>query len=72
MRCSVILPVACEKCCSSTNSAERRQFQRQGAAAREPLFANLHDDPRWLPFLRKIGKAPEQLAAINFDVTVPN
>ena len=36
------------------------------------LFANLHTDPRWLPFLRKIGKAPEQLAAIKFDVTVPN
>ena len=40
--------------------------------ARQPQFANLHDDPRWLPFLRKIGKAPEQLAAIKFDVTVPN
>ena len=40
--------------------------------AYEPLFANLHDDPRWLPFLRKIGKAPEQLAAIKFDVKVPN
>ena len=38
----------------------------------DPLFANLHDDPRWLPFLRKIGKAPEQLAAIKFDVKVPN
>ena len=37
----------------------------------EPLFANLTDDPRWLPFLRKIGKAPEQLAAIKFDVKVP-
>ena len=37
----------------------------------DPLFANLHDDPRWLPFLRKIGEAPEQLAAIKFDVTVP-
>ncbi len=30
-------------------------------------FASLHRDPRWLPFLRKIGKAPEQLAAIHFD-----
>ena len=40
--------------------------------AYNPLFANLHDDPRWLPFLRKIGKAPEQLAAIKFDVKVPN
>ncbi len=37
----------------------------------QPLFANLHDDPRWLPFLRKIGMAPEQLAVIKFDVTVP-
>jgi len=37
----------------------------------QPLFANLNDDPRWLPFLRKIGKAPEQLAAIKFDVKVP-
>ena len=34
----------------------------------EPLLINLHEDPRWLPFLRKIGKAPEQLAAIKFDV----
>ena len=40
--------------------------------AYQPQFANLHDDPRWLPFLRKIGKAPEQLAAIKFDVKVPN
>ena len=37
----------------------------------QPLFANLRDDPRWLPFLRRIGKAPEQLAAIKFDVRVP-
>ena len=37
----------------------------------QPLFANLRDDPRWLPFLRRIGKAPEQLAAIRFDVRVP-
>ena len=38
----------------------------------EPLFANLHDDPRWLPFLRSQGKAPEQLAAIKFKVTLPD
>jgi len=36
-----------------------------------PLFVNLHSDPRWLPFLRKYGMAPEQLAAIKFDVKVP-
>ncbi|HXS03428.1 MAG TPA: hypothetical protein VN731_03075, partial [Rhodanobacter sp.] len=28
-------------------------------------------DPRWLPFLRKIGYAPEQLAKIQFTVTLP-
>ena len=37
----------------------------------DPLFANLYDDPRWVPFLRKIGKAPEQLATISFKVTPP-
>jgi TolB-like protein/Tfp pilus assembly protein PilF len=35
------------------------------------LFDKIHADPRWLPFLRKIGKAPEQLAKIDFKVTVP-
>ena len=50
----------------------RQQDPGLSEIAVEPLFANLHDDPRWLPFLRKIGKAPEQLAAIKFDVKVPN
>jgi TolB-like protein/Tfp pilus assembly protein PilF len=39
--------------------------------ADDPMFARLHDDPRWLPFMRKLGKAPEQLAAIKFEVTLP-
>jgi hypothetical protein len=34
-------------------------------------FTNLYQDARWLPFLRKIGRAPEQLAAIKFDVKLP-
>ena len=38
----------------------------------ENLFTNIHSDPRWLSFLRKLGKAPEQLAAIKFDVKLPN
>jgi hypothetical protein len=33
-----------------------------------PEFANIHDDPRWLPFLESIGKSAEQLAAIEFEV----
>jgi len=32
------------------------------------LFDKIHSDPRWLPFLRKIGKAPDQLAKIEFKV----
>ena len=37
----------------------------------EVLFSNIFDDPRWLPFLQSIGKSPEQLAAIEFNVTLP-
>jgi adenylate cyclase len=35
------------------------------------LFTNIRSDPRWLQFLRRIGKAPEQLAKIEFKVTIP-
>jgi TolB-like protein/Tfp pilus assembly protein PilF len=35
------------------------------------LFANIHEDSRWLPFLESIGKSPEQLAAIEFEVRLP-
>ena len=34
-------------------------------------FSNLYEDPRWLPFLESIGRSPEQLAAIEFTVTIP-
>ncbi|PYK71584.1 MAG: hypothetical protein DME42_10475, partial [Verrucomicrobia bacterium] len=34
----------------------------------EKLLDNIHSDPRWLPFLRKIGKAPDQLAKIEFKM----
>jgi TolB-like protein/DNA-binding winged helix-turn-helix (wHTH) protein/Flp pilus assembly protein TadD len=34
----------------------------------DPLFAGLYHDPRWPRFLRRLGKSPEQLAAIRFDV----
>ena len=37
----------------------------------ENLFDPIHSDPRWLPFLRKIGRAPEQLQKIEFKVTLP-
>jgi hypothetical protein len=37
----------------------------------QPEFSSLHDDPRWQPFLRRIGMAPEQLDAIPFEVKLP-
>ena len=37
----------------------------------EKLFSNLYDDPRWQLFLRQINYAPEQLAEIQFDVSLP-
>jgi TolB-like protein len=46
------------------------QYQDGGLSeiVAENLFDNIHSDPRWLPFLRKIGKAPDQLAKIEFKV----
>jgi TolB-like protein/Tfp pilus assembly protein PilF len=39
-----------------------------GVIVPENLFDKIHSDPRWLPFLRKLGKAPDQLARIEFKV----
>ncbi len=36
------------------------------------LYANLYDDPRWPILLEKLGKSPEQLAAIEFEVRIPD
>ena len=48
-------------------------YQDQGLSeiAAQNLFGPIRSDPRWLPFLRKIGKAPEQLAKIEFKATLP-
>ena len=40
-------------------------------ALTDRLLGSLHADPRWLSFLRKIGYAPEQLAKIELQVTLP-
>ena len=34
-------------------------------------FLNIQNDPRWLPFLERIGKSPSQLDAIEFKVNLP-
>jgi hypothetical protein len=38
---------------------------------RDPLFQNLHDDPRWHDFLEKTGTSPAQLASIDFEISLP-
>ena len=40
--------------------------------ASEPAFENIRSDPRWLPFLESVGKAPSQLAAIEFRINRPD
>ncbi len=42
-----------------------------GEVATERLFDHIHADPRWLAFLHTIGRAPEQLAKIEFNVSLP-
>ncbi|MEN8183412.1 MAG: tetratricopeptide repeat protein [Myxococcota bacterium] len=34
-------------------------------------FDNIRGDPRWLPFLERIGQSPEQVAAIDFEIRLP-
>ena len=36
-----------------------------------PLLENLHSDPRWLESLDRIGRSPDQLAGVDFVVTLP-
>ncbi|MEX2123650.1 MAG: tetratricopeptide repeat protein [Woeseia sp.] len=35
------------------------------------LYDNLRDDPRWQPFLQKVGASDEQLGTIPFAITLP-
>ncbi len=37
----------------------------------EILFTNIRSDARWLPFLHKLGTAPDQLVKIEFKVKLP-
>lgn len=51
-------------------AVERRDTGLEWTAL-EPLLTNLQHDPRWQPFLHKMGMASVQLAAIEFDVPLP-
>ena len=36
-----------------------------------PYFEPLHDDPRWRPFLERVGSSPGLIGSIPFEVTLP-
>ncbi|MFQ5983024.1 MAG: tetratricopeptide repeat protein, partial [Woeseiaceae bacterium] len=38
----------------------------------QTLFASIRSDPRWVPFLERLNLAPSQLAAIEFNVRLPD
>jgi adenylate cyclase len=52
--------------------AANRLGDDMGGIANHPLFTKLHSDPRWLPFLESVGQLPEQVAAVEFNVRVPD
>ena len=53
------------------NQAKANNDSGLSEIASEPALDNIKSDPRWPPFLESIGKAPEQLAAIEFKVSRP-
>jgi len=36
-----------------------------------PYLQSLHDDPRWMVLLERLGRTPEQIAALNFHLDLP-
>ncbi len=36
------------------------------------LYMNLHSDPRWPELLKSVGRSPEDLAAISFEMNLPD
>ena len=53
------------------DKAVKYNLHTDGSITTEPRFASIHDDPRWLPFMESIGMSPEQLAAIEFKIELP-
>ena len=56
---------------SSEDEVVRWSIQGISARSRDPVFRRLHGDPRWQEFLEKYGISAEQLADLQFTVTLP-
>ena len=52
--------------------AERRDDLGLDYAHNDSCLRSLHGDPRWLPFLKRIGRDPERLAKIRLTVKLPD
>jgi len=54
-------------------NADDPDFNGFGVARnlRDPIYKNLHDDPRWEEILKRTGWPPERIDAIKFDVSIP-
>jgi hypothetical protein len=37
----------------------------------DPLLEGLHDDPRWPALMERIGRSPQRLSAIEFEIDLP-
>ena len=37
----------------------------------QPLLKPIHGDPRWHALMERLGRTPEQIAAIHVDLSLP-
>ena len=54
-----------------------KEYERSGKRSvpeiiPDSLYQNIHDDPRWMPFLEKLDKSPEQLSRIKLNLESHN
>jgi TolB-like protein/tetratricopeptide (TPR) repeat protein len=54
-----------------TDQSAEIQGTSRVARLGDPVFQNLHDDPRWEDFRRRTGLPSERIAAIEIDLKIP-
>jgi len=54
-----------------SDQSAKIQGTRRLARIGDPVFQNLHDDPRWEDVRRRTGLSSERIAAIEIDLSLP-
>lgn len=54
-----------------TDQPAQIQGTRRVARLADPVFSNLHSDPRWEAFRRRTGLPSDRIAAIEIDLSLP-